>query len=621
MKKKTIHISKKYLLRAKRHWRPLSISVFLLLVSASATLVVLKTSLPVSAEVQSTTHAVHEPLVVRLNQKLADVDVKSVSLTPKVEGKWSYEPGILLSDDVVSFTPDTSFKTDTEYTVELKKIKRVFAGDASSERVSFRTEAAPRLISATDTSKKPLGADKPFSVTLSSANRNLRDLQLRTEPAIEVERTSRDDTTFEWTPKGTWPQGTTVQVEIIDKTKDESLHKSAINIAPEPTVATPVKSTYFTNKDVAEITFSQPIDKSGEPAIRFNLEGKGEWANEKVYRFTPKSVSPGATYSYVVEAGLRSVDGGVLLNAYQGTFQTTGPVSVVGTSPAGSQLRQAGQELSFRFDQAVDKASAEERFSVSHGQAGQKRWSGNTLIVPVTGLGFQQTVTAQVAAGVKNAEFGLPSVRPFALSFTTENRSLRLNVPFYRQQNSATCAVASLRMALAYRGTSTSEMDIVSRMGYQPRSIDKSTNPPTWDDPTEMFVGAVNGSIKNGTGAGPDAPPVANAARTYGRGAQAITGASAGWMAEQIYAGHPVVMFGAQSASSGLTSWQTPSGKTIVMNLTSHATLVTGVVGEPSRPIGFWVSDPLSGGSAYWSAAAVSANISRDPSAQAVVVY
>ena len=134
-----------------------------------------------------------------------------------------------------------------------------------------------------------------------------------------------------------------------------------------------------------------------------------------------------------------------------------------------------------------------------------------------------------------------------------------------------------------------------------------------------MFVGSIDGSITAGTGAGPDAPPIAKAARAYGRSASPFTGVNAGWIAQQIHNGNPVIMFGAYRAT-GTTTWKTPSGGTIVMNLTGHATVVTGVQGEPSAPLGFWVNDPLRG-SSYWSAAAVEANIARDPDRQAVVVY
>lgn len=581
-----------------------------------------KTMLPLKASVHdASSQQVHKPVVIRLNQKLAHIDTAALSLTPDVEGEWAYEPGILLASDTVVFTPKGSLRTNTDYTVKMSSTKRIFGGSDGEEKASFRTEAAPRMVSSTLTDSSPLGATSAFNVTLSSPNRNLRDLELRTAPAVELARTSEDDTTFSWKPKDTWPQGTVVEVEVIDAKNGDSLKKTSVQVAQEPVISAPVKATYFTDKDVAEITFSQPIDTKDRPDPKFNLEGKGEWASDTVYKFVPTKVEPGKEYTYSVNAGLRSKQGGMLTQAFQGSFKTTGAVAVIATSPAGASLRQSTQELSFKFDQPVDEASVEARFSVSHGTIGQKRWSGNTLFVPVSNLGFQQTVTARIAAGVKNKGFGLPSAQAYVLRFTTENRTTRLNVPFYRQQHSATCAAASLKMALAYRGIATSEEAIVSSMGYQPRPIDKSTNPPTWDDPTEMFVGSMDGSIRNGTGAGPDAPPVAKASQALGRSAQSITRASVGWIASQVHAGNPVVMFGAQSATSGTTTWQTSTGKMIVMNLTSHATLVTGVVGEPSQPIGFWVSDPLSGANAYWSAAAVAANISRDPDGQAVVVY
>ena len=620
MKNKIAGFKRKSLAYCKMHWRLFVAAGLIVAISAGLSTFVLKTTLPVAASVESETQAVHEPIVLKLNQKLAHLDISKLSLSPEVEGKWSYTPGTLLSSDTVSFTPKTVFKTDTTYKAQLAGIKRIVAGSDKPAQVSFKTEAAPRITSSTQTDQ-PLGAVTSFTVTLSTANRDLRDLKLKTTPEVELTRSSKDDVTFEWTPAKTWPQGSTVEIEVIDAKNSASLQKSSVTIAPEPIVSSPVKVAYFTDKDTADITFSQPIDRTKDPSIKFNLEGKGDWLNDNVYRFTPSNVSPGQTYSYVVAAGLTSKQGGVLQQPFQGSFKTTGAVQVSRTFPSGTLLKQSGQEMSFKFDQVVDKASAEQRFSVSHGQTGQMRWSGDTLIVPVTNLGFGQTVVAQISAGVKNSGFGLPSTQSFSIRFTTENRVTRLNIPFYRQQHSATCAVASLRMALAYRGVNTSEEDIVSRMGYAPRSIDRSTNPPTWDDPGQMFVGSIDGSISKGTGAGPDAPPVANASSSYGRNAQAITRASPGWIASQVHAGNPVVMFGAQSASSGMTKWQTSSGKTIIMNLTSHAVLVTGVVGEPSAPIGFWVSDPLSGANAYWTTAAVTSNISRDPDAQAVVVF
>lgn len=136
----------------------------------------------------------------------------------------------------------------------------------------------------------------------------------------------------------------------------------------------------------------------------------------------------------------------------------------------------------------------------------------------------------------------------------------------------------------------------------------------------KMFVGSVDGSIRDGTGAGPDAPPVAKAATSYGRSASVTYSSSPSWIAKQIHSGNPVVMFGAFRHGAGFVSWKTPSGRIAKMNRSSHATLVVGVKGEASNPAGFWVSDPLKSSVEYWTTSQVSANIAQDADRQAVVI-
>ena len=286
----------------------------------------------------------------------------------------------------------------------------------------------------------------------------------------------------------------------------------------------------------------------------------------------------------------------------------------------GNELSQASQTISFTFSRPVDHTSAEQRFSVSSGQIVGKAWRGNTLLVTVNNLGFQKHITATMSAGVTNASFGIPTNQAYSLSFTTEIRTVKLAVPAFRQQHKATCTAASLRMILAYRGISSDEIGLVNAMGYNPRPADTSTDPPTWDDPQTMFVGSIDGSIADWTAAGPDAPPVARAARAYGRNASYATGITSSWIAHQIHNGTPVIMFGSFRATGNVT-WKTPSGATRIMNQTGHATVVIGVKGEPTSPLGFWVNDPLRGTTSYWSRGAVAANIARDPDRQAVLVY
>lgn len=592
-----------------------------LLVVSAVSFLVLKTALPVSVQYEQANVKIDQPLSVTLTQYLQTIDTQSMRITPEVAGTWELIRGGIGGTDQLVFTPKTYFREHTTYTVSAPTAKRVYGTKVTMPTIKFTTEHAPSLMTtgmAAWKDNQVIAADAALGVSLSSPNRKLRSLELRVEPQMELAMATRNDKDFTWKPIGLLPHGSTVNFEVYDTKNQQSLLKKTVRVAAEPSMNSPIRQENLDQNTAVVLKFAQAIDPSSAK-IAFDLPGKGAWKDEATYEFTPEKVAPATTYHYTIAKGLRSKEGGILQNDIVGEVVTIGPIAVVATSPRGRELAQGSQVISFTFSRPVDHASAEQRLSISSGSLAGKSWNGNTLSATVTNLGFQQTFSATIAAGVANTTFGTPSTRPYSLSFTTEVRAVKLNVPQFRQQYAATCTAASLRMILAYRGISADEMSIVQQMGYAPRARDNSTDPATWDDPQQMFVGDINGSIVAGTGAGPDAPPVAKAARAYGRSASAVTGIGSGWIAQQLYNGNPVVMFGAWKAT-GTTTWQTPSGRTATMNLTGHATVVIGVKGEPSAPLGFWVSDPLSGTS-YWSAGAVEANIARDPYRQAVVVY
>lgn len=600
-----------------------SVGAFLGILALGASMsALLLTAMPVRPSYVATNHRVNQPFVLKLGQKIKAIDTRSIRMTPAVDGSWRFVKQAGLSEDILVFTPTSYFVINTDYHVTLPGVTRYVLGSTSTPAVSFTTEKAPSLTKSgmiTAAADKPVAADYLFVAELASPNRGLRQLELRTTPAVEMTKNIANDTRYEWRPKTLLPQGSSLEVEIFDAKNHVSLGKKTLQIAKEPTITSPRDRTRLVAGDTITLSFDQPIKSESSDKISFSTRGTGEWKSPSEYVFTPEKLAPGQMYTYTVASGLRTQDGGILTAEQSGSFSTLGAVVVTGSGPRGEGLAQAAQTISFTFDQPVDHSSAESRVSVSSGTITGKSWSGNTLRIGVTNLGFQNTVTATVAPGVVNAGFGLPSAQSFSTRFTTEVRSVRLSVPAYLQQHAATCSAASLRMVLAYRGIGSDEMGLVNAMGYAPRSMDKSTDPPTWDDPDQMFVGSVDGSIKAGTGAGPDAGPVAKAARAYGRNATPFTGIDAGWIASQIHAGNPVLMFGA-FAATGNISWKTPSGSTETMNLTGHVTVVTGVKGEPSAPLGFWVNDPLRGAQ-YWTAAQVAANIARDPYRQAVVVF
>ncbi|MEO7904460.1 MAG: Ig-like domain-containing protein, partial [Candidatus Saccharimonadales bacterium] len=508
-KKQTKKLKKgsvKVALLTQSFWRPWRIAIAVIVLASIILniLVLTKTQLAVRPQFMASNHKVDAPFVVSLGQKINSLPLDDITTTPHVQGEWTLQQGSLLSDDQLVFTPQTYFAVNTEYTVKLPVIERVVAGLATVDPITFTTERAPSVAEggvAALQDSQIVSARHAFGVTLSSPNRGLRTLELRTSPKLQLTRTSADDTTFTWQSNKLLPQGKTVAVEVYDTKNDVLLLKKTIKIAPQPQLKPLAKTTYYRPNDNIALTFSEPMDPDAKELITFNTPGTGKWKNPTTYEFMPSGIQPGVSYDYAVKSGVKSQAGGETTKKYMGRVTTTGAVSISGMSPYGSELSQSSQRISFTFDQAVDHESVEKRFNVSRGALQRKEWNGNTFTATVTKLGYQQTVTASIGAGVKNASFGLPSTRGFSVSFTTEVRTRRLNgVPLYQQQYAASCTAASLRMLLAAKGVSTNDRAIVNAMGYAPTKMNKSKKPYTWDDPNLMFVGDINGSIAAGTG-------------------------------------------------------------------------------------------------------------------------
>ncbi len=167
----------------------------------------------------------------------------------------------------------------------------------------------------------------------------------------------------------------------------------------------------------------------------------------------------------------------------------------------------------------------------------------------------------------------------------------KLNVPYFAQQYKNSCEAASLRMALAFYGIKTDDMNIVQQFGYKPRLRDESAN--TWDDPREMFVGFING--QSGTGYGVYGRPVARVAESFGRKAEYTTDISAAMLAAEIRAGHPIVIWGYTSLTGKPYYWNVPSGGQVRAFRGEHARVIVGVQGSTENPIGFYIHDPITG--------------------------
>jgi uncharacterized protein YvpB len=150
-------------------------------------------------------------------------------------------------------------------------------------------------------------------------------------------------------------------------------------------------------------------------------------------------------------------------------------------------------------------------------------------------------------------------------------------------------------MALAGKGVSVSESDIMAYVGYD-------TTPhsgATWGDPYEAFVGNIRGS-QNTSGYGVYWDPIARAANHW-RPSVAFTGWNVTQITEEISKGNAVVVWGVYG-SGYEDSWHTPDGKYIYAWKGEHARTVIGYVGNKDNPTQIILNDTYAG-QIYWTKA------------------
>lgn len=582
-----------------------------------------KTQLPFAAEVVGDTaeHRVDKPIVIDLEQVVHPDFVATIS--PQVTGEWRTIQSPL-GVRSIQFVAQEGFLPDVDYVITVSQLKRVTGQPLPNLGFTVTTEKAPDIIAITPTNDtQHVLPSSDIAIELERANRNLRSLRLAVDPATELTAlpSENNDSLYKWRPHSPLKQGQHYAVSVFD---DHSLDPNTpivvtkFTIVAEPHVTKAANRTHFYPGDTIDVAFDVAM-RTDQPGILCKCEGTGAWISDTEYKFTPSNLTVGSTYEYSVPAGLTSVHGGVREAAAQYEIKTPGAVVASFKSLGSSAATNA--PIVVIFDQAVDKGSAESRFSLTPGVSGNFSWpNATTMVFMPSGYETQTSYRVSLAPGVKPLRFGLNSATGFAMNFTTAMPVVRLNVPIYRQQHRASCEAAALRMALAYRGIHDSDFGIVQRMGYNGQWKNQAAN--TWDDPFEMYVGDVNGLQSTFQGYGAYAPPIAKAAQSYGRSASIHYGVSASFIAEQIHAGHPVIIIGTVGGlSPRYTSWNGPNGQVHAW-IGEHARTVIGVTGKASTPVSFLVNDPNTGSQFTWSSARLMADINAIPqlASQVIVV-
>lgn len=166
--------------------------------------------------------------------------------------------------------------------------------------------------------------------------------------------------------------------------------------------------------------------------------------------------------------------------------------------------------------------------------------------------------------------------------------TIKLNIPFHRQEHSLSCEFATLRMTLLYRGIDVPESELILGIGFD--STPKNDN--VWGNPSMAFVGNIDGKMMV-DGYGVHYQPIVNLANKY-RPTKEFINWSLQDLAEEISSGNPVIVWGFVGNGKKI-SWISSDGTTIEAINGEHTRVAIGFAGPKELPKGFFLLDPIYG--------------------------
>lgn len=189
------------------------------------------------------------------------------------------------------------------------------------------------------------------------------------------------------------------------------------------------------------VTFNRPVIPLGaDPATRqpaFTIEpaagapsisGRGEWLNTSTYIYYPEpSLFGGALYTVRINPSLSTFDGSLLPEAessLEWSFTTAAP-AILALEPGTERAIRLDAAFALSFNQAMEKASIEESFSVlrADGSPVQGKFSWNETATKVTfspaSLLERDTTYSVVVFGTARSQGGATLGQDFAATMTT----------------------------------------------------------------------------------------------------------------------------------------------------------------------------------------------------------
>ncbi|MFA6525135.1 MAG: Ig-like domain-containing protein [Patescibacteria group bacterium] len=560
------------------------------------------------------------PIVINFSRPV-DRRTLSVSISPDIEGEWHFEAPLFNQRFFrrIRFVPNHTLLAETNYQVNINQIQSPLPiGKISSSAFLFTTRSLPKISTVSPKkNKQNIPPTTPIIIELTEPNPDIAEFEFVFDPEIAFETAiNKVGDTYTLTPTEPLQQLTKYNLTVFrvgishDITTREVVHRSEPKkvyngifktIAP-PLVSesTPSGSAVFIDTPIT-IKFTKAMDLESlranlsvtpdiKPTIKLSEDGM-------TATVTPaKKLAYGTEYNVLINANTKTQGGGYLEEPVSYKFTTIGEIRVTRTSPHDSATGVGtNSSLQITFDQEVDHVSAEAHIALEPSVSLTFRWEGNTVNAQPTAP-FQNNSTYKL--NIKNgivSVHGLNLTKDLSYSFTTEPEVVKLAIASDLQDLPLSCEAAALKMALAGKGISVSENDIMAYVGYD-------TTPhsgATWGDPYEAFVGNIRGR-QNTTGYGVYWGPIARAANHW-RPAEAFTGWTVTQITEEISKGNAIVVWGVYG-SGYEDSWHTPAGKYIYAWKGEHARTVIGYVGSKENPSQIILNDTYAG-QIYWTRA------------------
>lgn len=184
------------------------------------------------------------------------------------------------------------------------------------------------------------------------------------------------------------------------------------------------------------------------------------------------------------------------------------------------------------------------------------------------------------------------------LTVATTPVAAKIEAPIIKQKLRNNCEATALQILLRTAKKSIPQLDLQAQLPRSgPLDPTGTADRRRWGDPDVGFVGRPDGGGSDG-GFGVYPGPVLRLAAKHGVALRNLTGQPARAIYSTLLAGHAVMVW-IGLGDGPYSSWQSPAGRTITVNLNEHTVVLNGL----SRSGQIFVVNPLTGTAETWSKA------------------